>query len=180
MTGTTGDWSQNVDYDSESGKASITGERTFTPDKPSAGNPVTLTVKMQFTDMAKTVDAPEGVQAAVQLGVGGLFQVWTKKKLGVVSGGVGELGWLDVEAEGVVPRAGVEYTFRFRIDYRTRLYTVSVQNAGGGFTPLGANGETSFALASDATCLSSVRFKGGGVLTSIKGDYAKGLGVVIR
>ena len=209
VTGTTGDWSQSVDYDSESGKASITGERTFTPEKPSAGNLVTLTVKMQFTEMAKTVDAPEGVQAAVQLGAGGSFQVWTKGNVANVemlpisnsnyqSGstkaivgklktgniGTGNNGnipmWVDVEADGVVPRAGVEYTFRFRIDYRTRLYTVSVQNAGGGFTPLGANGETSFALASDATRLSSVRFKGGGALTSIKGDYAKGLGLVIR
>ena len=88
--------------------------------------------------------------------------------------------WVDVEAEGVVPRARVEYTFRFRIDYETRLYTVAVQNAGGGFTPLGANGETSFALASNATRLSSVQFKGGGVLTSLTGDHARGLGMVIR
>lgn len=180
VSGTTGAWSQVVDYDSQTDKASITGDRTFTPEKPSAGNPVTLTVKMQFSDMATTVDAPEGVQAAVQLGAGGLFQVWTKKKLGVGIGGVGELGWMDVEAEGVTPQTGVEYTFRFRIDYGTRLYSVSVQNAGGGFTPFGANGATSFALASNATRLSSVRFKGGGELTSLKGDYARRLIVVMR
>ena len=177
VTGTTGAWSQNVDYDWDTDKASIAGDRTFTPDKQSAGNPVTLTVKMQFTDMATTVDAPEGVQAAVQLGVNGLFQVWTRT-------GNGEQGtgncWVDVEADGVTPQAGVEYTFRFKIDYGTRLYTVSVKNAYGSFVPLGANGETSFALASDATRLSSVRFKGGGLLTSLRGDYSRGLGVVIR
>ena len=113
----------------------------------------------------------------MQLGVNGLFQVWTRT-------GNGEQGtgncWVDVEADGVTPRAGVEYTFRFKIDYGTRLYTVSVKNAHGSFVPLGANGETSFALASNATRLSSVRFKGGGVLTSLRGDYARGLGVVIR
>ena len=100
------------------------------------------------------------------------------------TGNIGNTGnipmWLDVAAEGVSPRAGVEYTFRFKIDYATRLYTVSVKNAYGSFVPLGANGETSFTLASNATRLSSVRFKGGGLLTSLRGDYSRGLGVVIR
>ena len=172
VTGTTGAWSDSVDYGWDDEKASIAGDRTFTPNKQSSGKSATLTVKMQFTDMATTIDAPEGVQAAVQLGAGGLFQIWTTRS--------GVKRWVDVEAEGVVPRAGVEYTFRFRIDYETRLYSVSVQNAGGDFTPLGANGETSFALASNATRLSSVQFKGGGVLTSLTGDHARGLGMVIR
>ena len=184
VTGTTGAWSQNVDYDWDTDKASIAGDRTFTPNKQSAGNPVTLTVKMQFTDMTTTVDAPEGVQAAVQLGVNGLFQVWTRTGNGDQGTGNREQGtgncWVNVEADGVTPRAGVEYTFRFKIDYATRLYAVSVKNAGGSFVPLSTNGETSFALASNATRLSSVRFKGGGVLTSLRGDYARGLGVVIR
>ena len=133
----------------------------------------------------------------MQLGAGGSFQVWMRGSVANVemlpiansnsqleTGNIGNTGnipmWLDVEAEGVMPMAGVEYTFRFRIDYETHLYSVSVQNAGGGFSPLGANGETSFALASNATRLSSVRFKGGGVLTSLTGDHARGLGVVIR
>ena len=197
VTGMTGTWSQNVDYDWDTDKAPIAGDRTFTPNKQSAGNPVTVTVKMQFTDMATTVDAPEGVQAAVQLGAGGAFQVWTKGSVANVemlpiansnsqleTGNIGNTGnipmWLDVAAEGVSPRAGVEYTFRFKIDYATRLYTVSVKNAYGSFVPLGANGETSFTLASNATRLSSVRFKGGGLLTSLRGDYSRGLGVVIR
>ncbi len=212
VTGTTGAWSESVDYGWDTEKASIAGDRTFTPNKQSSGKSATLTVKMQFTDMATTVDAPEGVQAAVQLGAGGSFQVWTKGNVANVemlpisnsnsqsdstkamagklktgnigTGNNGNTGnipmWVDVEAEGVVPRAGVEYTFRFKIDYETRLYSVSVQNAGGGFVPLGANGETSFALASNATRLSSVQFKGGGVLTSLTGDHARGLGMVIR
>jgi hypothetical protein len=177
VTGTTGAWSQNVDYDWDTDKASIAGDRTFTPNRQSKGKSATVTVKMQFTDMATTVDAPEGVQAAVQLGVNGLFQVWMRT--GNREQGTGNC-WVDVEADGVTPRAGVEYTFRFKIDYATRLYAVSVKNAHGSFVPLGANGETSFALASDATRLSSVRFKGGGVLTSLRGDYSRGLGVVIR
>ena len=185
VTGTTGAWSDSVDYGWDTEKAFVAGDRTFTPNKQSSGKSATLTVKMQFTDMATTVDAPEGVQAAVQLGAGGLFQIWTRLRQGYGGqAGNGEQGtgngWVDVEAEGVVPRAGVEYMFRFRIDYETRLYTVAVQNAGGGFTPLGANGETSFALASNATRLSSVQFKGGGVLTSLTGDHARGLGMVIR
>ena len=136
----------------------------------------------------------------MQLGAGGSFQVWMRGSVANVemlpiansnsqlqTGNIGNIGntgnipmWLDVAAEGVSPRAGVEYTFRFKIDYATRLYAVSVKNAHGSFVPLGANGETSFALASNAMRLSSVRFKGGGVLTSLRGDYARGLGVVIR
>ncbi len=133
----------------------------------------------------------------MQLGAGGSFQVWMRGSVANVemlpiansnsqlqTGNIGNTGnipmWLDVAAEGVSPRAGVEYTFRFKIDYATRLYAVSVKNAHGSFVPLGANGETSFALASNAMRLSSVRFKGGGVLTSLRGDYARGLGVVIR
>ena len=169
---TTGVWSQVVDYDSDTGRASIAGERTFTPATPSAGRHVTMTVKMQFTDMANAVDAPEGVQAAVQLGANGSFQVWT------THGGVKR--WLDVSAEGVVPRAGVECTFRFRIDYGTRRYSVSVQTANGGWAPLGLDGDTSFALASDARRLSAVRFVGGGSFKSLTGDYDRGLGMVIR
>ena len=212
VTGTTGAWSESVDYGWDTEKASIVGDRTFTPNKQSSGKSATLTVKMQFTDMATTVDAPEGVQAAVQLGAGGLFQVWTKGNVANVemlpisnsnsqsdstkamagklktgnigTGNNGNTGnipmWVDVGAEGMTPQTGVEYTFRFKIDYETRLYSVAVQNAGGGFTPLGANGETLFALASNATRLSSVQFKGGGVLTSLTGDHARGLGMVIR
>ena len=133
----------------------------------------------------------------MQLGAGGSFQVWMRGSVANVemlpiansnsqlqTGNIGNTGnipmWLDVAAEGVSPRAGVEYTFRFKIDYATRLYAVSVKNAHGSFVPLGANGETSFALAANAMRLSSVRFKGGGVLTSLRGDYARGLGVVIR
>ena len=136
----------------------------------------------------------------MQLGAGGSFQVWMRGSVANVemlpiansnsqlqTGNIGNIGntgnipmWLDVAAEGVSPRAGVEYTFRFKIDYATRLYAVSVKNAHGSFVPLGANGETSFALASNATRLSSVQFKGGGVLTSLTGDHARGLGMVIR
>ena len=191
VTGTTGAWSQNVDYDWDTGKASIAGDRKFTPNRQSKGKSATVTVKMQFTDMATTVDAPEGVQAAVQLGAGGSFQVWTRGSVANVemlpianSNSQLETGnipmWLNVAAEGVSPRAGVEYTFRFKIDYATRRYAVSVKNAYGSFVPLGANGETSFALASNATRLSSVQFKGGGVLTSLKGYYARGVKIVVE
>ena len=64
----------------------------------------------------------------------GCFQVWTKE-LGVGSGGVGELVWVDVEAEGVMPQVGVEYTFRFAFDYAAKTYGVEVQTATG-FTRL--------------------------------------------
>ena len=63
--------------------------------------------------------------------------MWTRGKLGVGSGGVGELGWVDVEAGGVTPEVGVEYTFRFTFDYTAGAYGVEVQTGLTGFTRTG-------------------------------------------
>ena len=79
-------------------------------------------------------------------------------------------GWIDVDAEGVTPATGVDYTFRFVFDYATRKYSVSVLD-GGAYKPLAAKGVSSFQLATSASAVSGVRFTGDGVLTSLTGEY---------
>ena len=100
-------------------------------------------------------------RAGVWLGTNGCFQVWTKA------------GWLDAAAGGVVPAAGVEYTFRFVFDYRSRTYSASVQY-GAEWRPLAADGATAFPLAVPATCISRLGFSGDGLIRSILGQWFSG------
>ena len=128
-------------------------------------------------------------QGAVWLGTNGCFQVWTKE-LKVESGKlkVGEdAAWIDVEAEGVTPQTGVEYTFRVVFDYRNGTYSVAVQ-CEAEWRPLvgrvalnapqtdasdvmGTCRPASFPLAASALAVKCVRFSGEGTLTSILGEY---------
>lgn len=82
--GDTGEWSGEVLYERETGRATLDGEYVFTPNTPSTGNYVTLKVAMSFTrDKGDTVPDADA-QGAVRLGRNG-FQVWTGS-------------WLDVAA----------------------------------------------------------------------------------
>ena len=84
---------------------------------------------------------------------------------------------MDVEADGITPTTGVDYAFRFVFDYATQAYSVAVQYGaewkpfaatGGG---LGTSRPTTFPLATSATAVSTIRFKGDGVFTSLTGEY---------
>ena len=88
--------------------------------------------------------------------------------------------WLDVAAEGVAPQAGVDYTFRFVFDYRSKTYTVAVQY-GAEWRSLAVTtgstlpaGETAFPLAVQASCVSLVKFSGDGRLSALLGEWFSG------
>jgi hypothetical protein len=86
-------------------------------------------------------------------------------------------GWVDVEAEGITPTTGVDYTFRFVFDYAAQTYSVEVKSADE-WQPLSTPNSSTppltthdFPLATSATAISTIRFKGDGVFTSLTGEY---------
>ncbi|MBQ2625595.1 MAG: endonuclease/exonuclease/phosphatase family protein [Kiritimatiellae bacterium] len=171
-TGRTGAWSPAVAWDSGSWTAELAGKNVFTPGSASGGNVVTMTVTASFSAVPDEEATPdETAQGAVWLGTNGCFQIWTRGKLGVGSGGVGELGWVDVEAEGVMPQVGVEYTFRFVFDYTAGTYSVAVQDGGEWRALAATGGASAFSLAASGTGISRIVFAGEGALRSILGEY---------
>ncbi|MCR5752399.1 MAG: C10 family peptidase [Kiritimatiellae bacterium] len=168
----TGVWSQDVTYGADN-RAYLAGDIAFTPYHASTGSVVTVEFKTQFCGCSKD-DAPESdAQAAVRLGTNGCFQVWTRRQSGDVSGGAGELGWVDAEAEGVTPVSGEEYTLRTTFDYASGTYEVEVMTGSAGFVPLQIQLGTptrSIPLAASASRMTSVAFVGDTYFTSLSGD----------
>ncbi len=181
-TGRTGTWSPSVAWDSASWTAELGGAYSFEANAPSGGNVVTMTVTASFDAVPVEEATPdETAQGAVWLGTNSCFQVWTRLRQG--SGW--QAGWVDVEAEGVTPQTGVEYTFRFVFDYRYGTYSASVLHNGTNI-PLvqSANqsvnlsirqsvNRTRFPLAVQTSCVSRVKFTGDGVFTSLFGEWAQ-------
>ncbi len=177
-TGLTGEWYPGISWDPNTWTAVLSSDNTFKVQPPSAGTNVTLTVTVAFDAVPMEEATPdETAQGAVWLGTNGCFQVWTKELK--VEGGelkVGEdAAWLDVEAEGVTPAPGVEYTFRVVFDYTAGTYSVDVQDGtewrslAGRDVPIAP--QTDFPLAAEGTSIAKIRFNGDGVLRSITGEY---------
>ena len=180
MRSITGRWADAVAYGAN-GKATLYGN-TFTPCNASTGNVVTVEFTAQLCEYIGDCAPDETAQAAVRLGQGGCFQVWTGEKLGVGSGGVGELGWVDVEAEGVTPVNGAEYTLRTTFDYTTNTYSVEVKcgdewlplkTTPNSSTPNSQLSTSSFPLAASANRIASVDFVGDTLFTSLLGNCMK-------
>ena len=171
-TGRTGTWTPSLSWDGASWEAGLRGESAFTPNARSGGTPVTVDVKVSFDAIPfEQCSLDDKVQGAVWLGTNGCFQVWTRLRQGY--GGQAENGWVDVVADGVTPTTDVDYTFRFVFDYANREYSVSVLD-GSEYKPLVGRvipNAPSFPLATSATAVSTIRFRGDGVLTSLTGEY---------
>ena len=176
-TGSTGTWNDPLAWNSDSWKAELGGENAFTPNTRSGGTPVTVDVKVSFDVIPLEQDTPNaGAQGAVWIGTNGCFQVWTRLRQGY--GGQAGNGWVDVVADGVTPTTDVDYTFRFTFDYAAKTYGVEIQTGLTGFTRLRErnpvnpdNPVQNFPLATSATAISTIRFKGDGVFTSLTGEY---------
>ena len=176
----TGTWSPSVAWNGGTWTAELGGGHAFVPTTPSGGNVVAMTTTVTFDCVPQEEVRPkEGAQGGLWIGTNGCFQVWTRGKLGVGSGGVGELGWVDVEAEGLTPQVGVEYTFRFTFDYTSKTYGVEVQTATG-FTRLReknpvnpVNPVQNFPLATPGSKISRIRFDGSGAFRSLVGEWAE-------
>ena len=135
-------------------------------------------MKVSFDVIPLEQDTPNaGAQGAVWIGTNGCFQVWTRLRQGY--GGQAGNGWVDVVADGVTPTTDVDYTFRFTLDYTAKTYSVDVKTESTEFTKLRSSSlqlqletpTTTFPLATSATAISTIRFKGDGVFTSLTGEY---------
>ena len=167
----TGEWDAPPAYDATTLKATLGGERTFTPYEASGGNRVTLEVTAAFDAIPTEYDAPSNTtQGAIWLGTNGCFQVWAKSGNG--EPGMGN-GWVDVVADGVTPQTGVEYTFRVVFDYRYGTYSASVLHNGAYIPLVKSNNSSRFPLAAPAKSLSAVEFRGEGAFTSLLGEWAQ-------
>ena len=168
----TGAWSPSVAWDVGTWTAELGGDSVFTPVAPSGGNIATMTVTAAFDAVPMVEATPdETAHGAVWLGTNGCFQVWTKT------------GWVDVEANGVTPQTGVEYTFRFVFDYRYGTYSVSVFHNGTYIPLVQSVNRTHFPLAVQASCVSRVKFTGDGTFTSLLGEWAEkanGMRILLR
>ncbi len=189
-TGLTGTWSDEVVYDWQTFTTPLNGRYAFTPNAPSRGHSTKIDVTASFSDIPEEEENPGGgVQGAVWIGTSGCFQVWTKE-LKVESGKlkVGEdAAWLDVEAEGVAPQTGVEYTFRFVFNYADGTYSVYVKTESAGFTRLReknpvnpVNPVQNFPLAASGSRISEIGLDGDGILRSIFGNFSLGFYLRLR
>ena len=178
MQQVTGTWSSPVAYDAY-GRAFIdgdVGETLFTPSAASTGNVVTVETTMRIQGNASDYTPGQDVQLAVRFSTNGCFQVWTWKQFRVKSGGVGELGWVDVVAEGFAPVSGEEYTLRTIIDYTHGTYSVAIKD-NDDWHSLDSHilnsqlpASSSFPLAFPTNCATSFGFAGDAYFTSLVGD----------
>ena len=181
--GRTGTWSPSVVWDESTWTTELYGSYAFVPMSSSGGNVVTMDVTASFdTVPMEETSLDEAAQGAVWIGTNGCFQVWTRGecKMGKSKIEDVEPSWVDVEAEGVTPQTGVEYTFRLVFDYRYGTYSASVLHKGA-YVPLvqSANPPTvqsvnssRFPLAVQASCVSRLKFIGDGVFTALFGEWA--------
>ena len=159
----TGEWSQGVEYGAD-GKAYIY-DGIFTPYAASTGNVVTVAATAQFCEYIDERTPDAGVQAAVRLSTNGCFQVWAGNPP----------SWVDVEADGITPESGEEYTLRTTIAYTNQTYSVEVKNADewisfNSSTPNSQLSTSSFPLATATNCVTSIGFVGDTIFTSLLGE----------
>jgi endonuclease/exonuclease/phosphatase family metal-dependent hydrolase len=207
--GLTGTWSDEVVYDWQTFAVPLAGRYAFTPNKPSRGQKTTVEVTVAFSEIpAEEETLGEDVQGAVWIGTNGCFQVWVGNVANVemlpmansnvanwvLETGTGNNGntgniprWIDVEAEGVTPQTGVEYTFRIAFNYSAGTYSAYVKTGLTGFTRLReknpvnlVNPVQNFPLAASCSALTSIGFDGDGILRSIFGNYVSGFNVRLR
>ena len=154
----TGSWATDFTY--TDGKATIT-DNTYTPTKAGDGI-VTLTTVVKFGGEADPeVSVGSDAQAAVRI-QNSMFEVYGK----ATSEGAADWQTTEVAAEDETT-----YTVTLTINYVTRTFTASVQASGAeSATPLGGT----WCLATAATKISAVAYKGTGEFTSLNGSFVSG------
>ena len=174
-SGRTGSWSDVVTYDG--GKARLDGDHAFTPNVASSGRKVELTMTLEMSEYAADGPDPDAeAQCAIRLGTNGCFQAW------VGSGREADPPcWIDVAANGITPRSGMEYTFRIAFDYSKSVYSIDVLQDAEWVRLSAQGGMASFPVATRAERVSSVTFKGDTLFDTLFGEYfGDGTSVIFR
>ena len=162
----TGQWTSDVVYD-EYGLAKLSGSTVFEPYSASTGNVVTIETTLQLIACANSTP-DDSTQAAVRLYTNGCLQVWSQLR----DVNDAQVGWVDVEADGLVPVSGEEYTVRFTFNYAANAYSVDIAAEGCEFASVSEKGDSTmktFLLASSANCVSSVEINGEANFRSLLG-----------
>lgn len=177
----TGAWTHDVAYGLD-GRAYLYNNE-FTPYVSSTGNVVIVEATMQLWEDVEGKTPDNTAQTAVRLSTKGCFQVWTHLRQGYG----GQAGWVDVEADGVTPVSGKEYTLRFTFDYRNGTCSVEIKTGLSEFIRLVGvessssrevleiqsptrNSYSNFMIANAANCVSSIAFVGDTFLSSLYGN----------
>ena len=157
----TGSWSRMVLYNRTTGLAPFNGKgHTYTPNTPSTGDYVTVTVRMSFSELANGDPSDDDAQAAIHITSNNVFQVWTKP------------GWLDVAAQGITPVSNVEYSVQFILDYKAGMYSAAVQDDRGIWRLLKTvAGFNAYPLAVKGAEIKAISFEGKAQFRSLKGSY---------
>ena len=150
----TGMWATDFTY--TDGKATITNN-TYTPTTTGDGI-VTLTTVVKFGNEADPeVSVGDGAQAAFRVS-DGKFEVYGK------AASNGEAGWQTTEVAADVEET---YTVTLIINYNTKTFTATAKEGEGDVTALGGT----WYLATSATRVSSIAYKGMGAFTSLSGSF---------
>ena len=175
-SGRTGSWSSAVTYGGD-GKARLDDDHAFTPNAASSGRKVELTMTLEMAEYAADGPDPDAdAQCAIRLGTNGCFQAWV---------GSGREAypphWIDVAADDVSPRSGMEYTFRIAFDYSRHVYSIDVRQDAEWVRLSAQGGVSAFPVAVPAERVSRVIFKGDTLLDTFWGEYAgDGTSIVFR
>ena len=166
--GYTGSWSNDVEY--AEGKIKIEDGNTYTANRPSDGQLVTVAMTLSFDDANDEDEDVGDAKAAVKLASGETdgtyrFQLYTTNELGAAA-------WANATVAGVTATTNVDYTFVFVLDLTNKVYTASiVDGATTNAFSVGASGEIPFAYQGTVTPVQQIEFIGAGTVTSIEGSY---------
>ena len=151
-------------------KVTFQSNATYTASSPSAGQLVTVEMKLSFDDANDDEDDLGDAKAAVRLASGEAegpyqFQLYTTNGLGVAA-------WESATVTGISATTNVDYTFVFVLDLTNKTYTASiVSGATTNALSVGGRDEIPFACQSNDTPVQRIDFVGSGTVTSIKGSY---------
>ena len=142
--------------------ASISSGSTFSATTASSGELVIITTVVCFTGAADDEVSISGAQAALKIAdeSGLVFKALTDSAAGTWS-----------TAYGVTPNGETTYTVVIKIDYTRGKYSIKVGDVQ--LTTTNGGTDTWFNLASAATNVSSIEYKGSCVFTSLAGTYAE-------
>ncbi|MBQ3808316.1 MAG: hypothetical protein II840_10225 [Kiritimatiellae bacterium] len=163
----TGSWSNDVVY--SEGKVHIEDGNTYTANRPSDGQFVTVAMTLSFDDANDEDEDVGDAKAAVKLASGETsgtykFQLYTTNELGAAA-------WANATA-GVTATTNVDYTFVFVLDLTNKIYTASIVNGTTtNALTVGGASDIPFAYQGTVTPVQKIDFIGAGTVTSITGSY---------
>jgi len=164
----TGGWSNSVAY-AEDHKIKIEDGNTYTANRPSAGQLVTVAMTLSFDDVNDEDSDFGDAKAAIRLAAGETdgtyqFQLYT-------SDGETKV-WTNATVE-IEATKEVDYNFVFVLDLTNRTYTASI--VSGATTNVLSIGESitaiPFACQGEVTPVQTIDFVGSGTVSSIEGSY---------